>query len=259
MMQIKYTLVRQIKKYLRLVAFARFINRQLRVLLRLTHKLQFLIEWRVDNPEHFEHQMDLNWKWHETRNSYSMERGVFSSFALKNDSPPSGITLDLCCGDGFYSYYFYSKRSAKVVAIDFDTNAIKFAKKNYERAKNIEFIIGDIRIDIPEGPFDNIIWDAAIEHFTESEIDNLIRRIKSVLKSNGTLSGYTIVEPEQGGKHLHQHEYEFHNKEDLARFLSPHFKNVHIFSTTFSDRVNLYFYATNEILPFERDNCLVVH
>lgn len=257
-MKVEEYLAKFIKKRLHLVNLSRFLNRQIRTFVRLVHKIQFIIEWRVDNPEYFEHQMDLNWKWHETRISYFMERGVFSSFALKNDDPPSGSTLDLCCGDCFYSYYFYSRRSAQVTAIDFDPEAIKFAKKNYKNAENIQFLIGDIRRDIPDGPFDNIIWDAAIEHFTELEIKNLLNRIKTVLKSDGTLSGYTIVEPEQGGKHLHQHEYEFHDKEDLARFLSPHFKNVHIFSTTFSDRVNLYFYASDSILPFERSNSIVV-
>lgn len=135
---------------------------------------------------------------------------------------------------------------------------IKFARKNYGRAGNIDFLVGDIRNDIPEGPFDNIVWDAAIEHFTENEIKSLVNRIKSVLRADGILSGYTIVEPAHEGKHLHQHEYEFHNKEDLARFLSPHFKNVQVFSTTYPDRTNLYFYASDSLLPFERENSIVV-
>jgi hypothetical protein len=70
------------------------------------------------------------------------------------------------------------------------------------------------------------------------------------------LSGYTIIEPKHGGKHLHQHEYEFHNKEDLARFLNPYFQNIQVFSTTYPDRINLYFYASNSILPFEKNNLL---
>lgn len=254
----RFRIASSIRDYLKLVELIRFHNRMLRKVNRFSHKIQFLLEWRLSNPEYFEHQMDLNWKWHESRTAYPMERGVFSSFALRNDNPPSGLTLDLCCGDGFYSYYFYSKRSSKVVAIDFDPKAINFAKKNYRRAENIEFLVGDIRSDIPDGPFDNIVWDAAIEHFTELEIKNLVGRLKAVLKPNGILSGYTIVEPEHGGKHLHQHEYEFHNKEDLARFLSPHFKKVQVFSTRYPDRTNLYFFASDSALPFERDNSIVV-
>jgi SAM-dependent methyltransferase len=257
-MNLKIRVLSAFRDHLRLVSLIRFHNRIFRKINRMVHKFQFLLEWRLNNPEYFEHQMDLNWKWHETRSSYPMERGVFSGFALRNENPPVGRTLDLCCGDGFYSYYFYSKRSANVVGIDFDPNAINFARKNYASAGNIDFIVGDIRRDIPDGPFDNIVWDAAIEHFTEIEIQNLVGRIKAVLKSEGILSGYTIVEPEHGGKHLHQHEYEFHNKEDLARFLSPHFNNVQVFSTTYPDRTNLYFYASDSLLPFERGNSIIV-
>lgn len=258
-MNMKFRILSALRDQLGLVKLVRFHNRIFRKINRMVHKFQFLLEWRLSNPEYFEHQMDLNWKWHETRSSYPMERGVFSSFALGNENPALGITLDLCCGDGFYSYYFYSKRSARVVGIDFDPAAIRFAKKNYLGAGNIDFVVGDIRKDIPDGPFDNIVWDAAIEHFTEAEIQNLVGRIKAVLQPDGILSGYTIVEPEHGGKHLHQHEYEFHDKEDLARFLSPHFKNVQVFSTTYPDRINLYFYASDSKLPFERDNSITVH
>lgn len=258
-MKIKVKALLFFRRALHIVSLIRFVNRKIRGLSRYMHKVQFWIEWRVDNPEYFEHEMDLNWQWHETRSAYPMERGVFSSFALGNNLPPIGQTLDLCCGTGFYSYYFYSKRSLKVIGIDFDFKAIEFAKKNYQNAKNIEFIVGDIRVDIPEGPFGNIIWDAAIEHFTEIEIKNLMGRIKTVLLPGGILSGYTIVEGADGEKHLHQHEYEFHDKEDLARFLTPHFKNVQVFSTVYPDRVNLYFYASDGLLPFEGDNSIIVN
>lgn len=178
-----------------------------------------------------------------------MQRGVFSSIAMN----VGGDTLDLCCGDGFNAYYFYSIKSKKVIGIDFASEAIRWARRNF-RTQNLEFIVGDIRNDIPVGLFDNIVWDAAIEHFTETEISDLMGRIKSSLKPTGTLSGYTIVEKEHGKiNHLHQHEYEFQNKEDLARFLTPHFKNVQVFTTNSPERVNLYFYASDGLLPFDKD------
>lgn len=97
------------------------------------------------------------------------------------------------------------------------------------------------------------MWDAAIEHFTQDEISQIMFNIKSNLAPDGILSGYTIKESESGHKHLHQHEYEFHDKEDLARFLTPKFKNVHVFETIFPERTNLYFYATDGKLPFEQN------
>jgi SAM-dependent methyltransferase len=240
-----------VKKNTPVVSLSRWLNFFTRRLARMTHRLQFLIEWTVDNPEYFDHNIDMYSSWYKTRESFPVERGVFSSFAMKPDTR----VLDLCCGDGFNSYHFYSLRATSVQAIDFDREAIRWAKRNY-KAPNLSFIIGDIRTAIPDGPFDNVVWDAAVEHFTEEEISAVMKRIKSVLTTEGTLSGYTIIEPEHGGKHLHQHEYEFRNKEDLSRFLTPYFKNVHVFETVFPSRSNLYFYATDHELPFDRQSSL---
>lgn len=242
-----------IKKVFLPVPFMKWTNKLTRGLARSTHKLQFLVEWGVDNPEYFDHEMDLYYLWPKSRVSFPMERGVWSSFALKD----GGATLDLCCGDGFYSKMFYSLRSSSVTAIDFDPEAIRWAKRNHT-APNVNYVLGDIRYDIPSGPFDNVIWDAAVEHFTEDEIKALMSRIKDVLAPGGIVSGYTIVEPEHGGKHLHQHEYEFHDKADLARFFKPHFKNVQVFETKYPARTNLYFYATDGELPHFKDSNLVV-
>ena len=78
------------------------------------------------------------------------------------------------------------------------------------------------------------------------------------MKTGVTPSGYVIIEREDGKKSLHQHEYEFRSREDLARFLTPYFKNVQVFSTTYPTRTNLYFYATDGTIPFDRDWCLTI-
>ena len=88
---------------------------------------------------------------------------------------------------------------------------------------------------------------------SRTPLADLMGTIKSRLKPNGILSGYTIIEPEHGGKHLHQHEYEFHDKADLARFLEPWFKNVQVLQTDHPGRQNLYFWASDAALPMERD------
>lgn len=212
----------------------------------VAHWFQFMVEWGVDNPEYFDHQLDVHYQWTKTGNSLPMERGVHSSLALRG----GGNTLDLACGDGFFTNYFYALKSKSVVGIDFDKSAIRMANSN-KILDNVNFVLGDIRSDIPDGPFDNVVWDAAIEHFTEAEIKSLVARIKAVMLPSAVLSGYTVTEAEHGHKHLHQHEYEFHDKEDLARFLRPHFKNVHVYETTFPTRTNLYFYASDEALPID--------
>ena len=85
-----------------------------------------------------------------------------------------------------------------------------------------------------------------------------MKSIKAALTPSGILSGYTIIESADGAKHLHQHEYEFHDKQDLARFLTPHFRNVQVISTLYETRENLYFYASDSLLPFDRENILTI-
>lgn len=209
------------------------------------HRRLMAIQWSLPpGPEFFDHQIDLFYQWLARRNSLWLERGVFGSLALRG-----GAVLELACGDGFNARNFYSLRSECVVACDFDPKAIKTAQgKN--SALNIEFLIADIRTAMPEGKFENVIWDAAIEHFTPDEIAKILDGIKSRLTDEGILSGYTIVERADGRKSLSQHEYEFKSKEDLLRFLSPHFRNVTVFETEYSERHNLYFWASDGMLPF---------
>jgi hypothetical protein len=85
-----------------------------------------------------------------------------------------------------------------------------------------------IRTQMPDGILDNVVWDAAIEHFTETEIAELMANIKRRLAPAGMLSGFTIVERPDGKKMLPHHEYEFKSKDDLARFFRPHFRNVKV-------------------------------
>ena len=245
--------LRFVKTVFPLVGLAKANSRFTRALASGAHRFQFLVEWGVDNPEFFDHYIDQFYAWKKTRNSLPWERGVYSSFAIqattKGGRKPA--VLELCSGDGFMAYHFYSLLAESVAAVDFDATAIKFAKRN-SQAENIRFILGDIRTDIPEGLFDNIIWDQAIEHFTEAETEALMSTIASRLKPDGIFSGDTIVERHDGHKRLHQHEYEFHDKSDLARFFTPYFKHVQVFETTFPTRTNLYFYASNTALPFDR-------
>jgi len=209
------------------------------------HKRLMAVQWGIPaHPEHFDHNIDLFYAWLSTRNSLWLERGVFGSLALKG-----GSLLELSCGDGFNAKNFYSLRSKQVVACDFDPKAIGTANRK-NNAPNVKFVLADIRSDMPQGSFDNIVWDAAIEHFTEEEIDKILNDIKSRLTEHGVLSGYTIVEKQDGTKSLSEHEYEFKSKEDLMRFFTPHFRNVKVFETLYPSRHNLYFWASNGHLPF---------
>jgi SAM-dependent methyltransferase len=253
------SLLAKAKRNLPLVPISRGLSRASRKAASAAHKLQYQVEWGADNPEYFDHFIDQHWQWTANRQSFPWERGVYSSLALQATRSGSRLpkVLELCCGDGFNTYHFYSAQAESITSIDFDTSAIATAKKNCSYS-NIRYLLGDIRTDIPDGLYDNVIWDAAIEHFTETEIKALMGTIKSRLAEGGILSGYTIIEPDDGGKHLHQHEYEFHDKSDLVRFLEPWFSNVQVLETVHPQRRNLYFWASDSALPFNRDIALTV-
>ena len=211
------------------------------------HQVKFVYDWQLPpTPEWHDHFLDQFYQFRKDRVSFWLERGVYSVLALKQGC----AVLELCCGDGYNAYHFYSCFAAWITAVDFDAGALEHARR-YNSAPNIEFRQADIRTDLPTGSFDNVIWDAAIEHFTEAEIGQLMADIKRRLKPQGILSGHTIVEKADGQKHIHQHEREFRSKEDLAQFFTPHFANVKVFETIHPARHNLYFYCGDGTLPFD--------
>jgi ubiquinone/menaquinone biosynthesis C-methylase UbiE len=225
-------------------------NRAVRKFSANTHYFQHLVEWSSSpHPEWYDHFLDQHWGWSKIGTGMPWERGVFSSLTLLKN----GKALELCCGDGFNAYHFYAIHLDSIISVDFDGAAIEHARNNFKNPK-ITYEVCDIRTSIPSGEFDNVIWDAAIEHFTESEISKIISDIKERLTDKGILSGYTITTRPDGKKMHHDHEYEFSSKEDLMRVLSPHFQRVRIFETDYPDRHNLYFYASERApLPFDAD------
>lgn len=228
-----------------LLFFARIETRLASAWVSAAYRRQMHIQWFLPpEPESFEHHIDLYYQWLATRDSMWVERGVFSSLALRGKD-----VLEIACGDGFNARNFYSARSRRVIACDIDPAAIAFAQAR-NAAPNVEYRVQDVRQALPEGPFENVVWDAAIEHFTESEILDILAHIKARLAPDGILSGYTIVERDDGTKQLSHHEHEFKSKEQLGQLLGRAFRNVLVFETVTPTRHNLYFYASEGKLPF---------
>jgi SAM-dependent methyltransferase len=210
------------------------------------HKRLLAAQWSLKpTPEWFDHSIDLFHLWPKANSSLWLERGIFSGLALKGEN-----VLELSCGDGFNTKHFYAHRSKKVIACDFDPTAIRAARSKNPHP-NVEYVLADIRTEMPKGQFRNIVWDAAIAHFTPEEVKGIMENIRARLAPDGILSGYTIVVKADGTKQLPQHEYEFKDMADLKKFLTPYFQNVKVFETIYPERHNLYFWASNGVLPFD--------
>lgn len=228
-----------------LVSILKWLNFLVRKVSAFTHFVQFAVQWGFHpRPEWFDHYLDQHWQFSAKNNGLWVERGVFSRLVMK----PNSKLLEICCGDGFNAKHFYSSRASSIIALDFDKDAIPHAKR-FNSASNVSYVQKDIRDGLPAGPFDNIIWDAAIEHFTETEIDKILTEISDRLGPNGILSGYTLTEAADGRKSNALHEYEFKDKDDLRRFFTPHFRVVKVWETIYPTRHNLYFAVSQSEFP----------
>ena len=224
----------------------RRLNHLIRTFSALTHAFQYKLEGALrPSAEWFDHQMDAQWQWPRLGRSGFLERGVLSSLALR----PQGTLLELCCGDGFSTRHFYAQRVAQVVALDANDEALRHARR-FNSASNISYRSCDITRDLPKGPFDNVVWDTAIHHFTRAEALAILRRVADVLTPEGALSGHTVIEPGSTYRYARQ---EFTDAGDLAALLGDVFPYVLVRATADPGRLNLYFFAGKDrrSLPFD--------
>jgi SAM-dependent methyltransferase len=166
---------------------------------------------------------------------------------------PGCRVLDLCCGDGFYPYHFYSGRASRILALDYDRAGIRFAERNF-RAPNLAFLCADIRTQIPREPFDNVTWDAGIDFFSLADIKLILDTIKDRLAPSGLLSG--VAPKLHKGQVAHNDQrHEFASGRELGDLLRGFFRNVAILELAGSQtsRAAFYFYASDGPLPFDPD------
>ena len=222
------------------ISTVKFVNWMMRRMTAATHFLQYALEWGWEpKPKWFDHFLNQHWQMSAKNSGLHVERGVFSRFLLK----PNGRLLELCCGDGFNSRHFYSSAVRSVTAVDFDASAISHARR-FNSAPNVDYQQRDIRSGLPEGPFDNIVWDAAMDYLTPAEIEKLLTEIVHLLGRTGVVSGYAVRERDDGRKSNAYQEFQFKDKDDLRRFLAPHFAHVKVWETIHPTRHNLYFAAS---------------
>jgi SAM-dependent methyltransferase len=225
--------------------FIKGVNRQLRWIAHAGHRAQMKLEWGIGlHPDWFDHFIDLH-DWSRTRNPLPWERGIFNLLAIR----PGAEVLELCCGDGFNAHHFYSIRASRILAVDFTPQAIRHAQSHFG-GSNITYEILDIRNGLPEGSYDNVVWDAGINHFSAEQCERLLVQIKQRLKPGGVLSGYEIAA--DGSRKHRSHERRFATAQELQAVLQPHFTNCICWETQYPSRRNFYFIASDATLqlPF---------
>jgi SAM-dependent methyltransferase len=228
-----------------LVPPLRACNAAVRRLSAATHRFQYKVEGFLSpSAEWFDHEIDVHWQWPALGHASFLERGVLSALAIR----PGAEVLELCCGDGFSAARFYAGRARRIVALDTNEQALDHARRRHSRA-NLEFRLGDVRDELPAGPFDNVIWDSAIHHFTLAEAAAVLAAAHRSLRGGGVLSGYTMIEP---GEDYEYSRIDFADPGDLLALLGREFAHVAVVETSEAQRRNLYFFASDvrSALPF---------
>jgi SAM-dependent methyltransferase len=230
--------------YVMFVMPLRSLNARLRALSAVLHRLQYKIEGLLGPAEWFDHEIDVQWQWAARQRPMFLERGVLNMLAIS----PGARVLEICCGDGFYAHRFYAGRAANVLAVDRDASALSHARRFHAR-DNVEYRVCNIVNGIPEGPFDNVIWDSAIHHFTARQVTSILGSVHRCLVPGGVLSGYTEIAPNEEYAYARMH---FTDPEQLAELLAGAFEHVAVLETPDALRRNLYFFASDapEALPF---------
>ena len=149
-------------------------------------------DWFFNNvqPSSYKHEINLyNWIYDPSQSQF-VEGGVFGRMLIKKDDN----VLDLCCGDGSYSYLFFSDISKLVDAIDNDERAIKYARETYKK-NNINYICDDLlQYKLKDEFYDVIVWRAGVAYFSKKDRKALFLKIYHSLKMNGRLYIGTPVE-----------------------------------------------------------------
>lgn len=180
------------------------------------------------SPSWFDHRIDLYYHWPE--NMFWLERGILP----RKEMFEGCSVLDLFCGDGFFSRYFYSTIAGRIDAVDKDPSAIAHAKRWHSYPKINYRVLDAVKEDFPRDCYDVIVWFEAIEHLSEAEYGIVAERIKGALKDEGMLIGSTpIVSTEPGSEGHWQHQNEFTSIAQLREFLSRDFSQIQIDMTVY--------------------------
>ena len=118
-----------------------------------------------------------------------------------------------------------------------------FFQFDVEKIKISDFLRNN-KLDIK---FDVILFNAAIEHFKEEQLDFNFTSIKEVMKEKSFVSIYTIVEDENHQKYLPEHhEMFFSSKKYLENVVSKYFKFTKSHHSLENNRCNIYCIASDQ-------------
>ncbi len=106
--------------------------------------------------------------------------------AVRRIAPPAkgSLVLDAGCGSGVLTDML-AGMGARVLGVDWSAKAIEFARDAYGRP-GVDFICASL-LDFQGGPFDAVYCLECVEHFPPEEVVLLLKRLASLVDSEGRL------------------------------------------------------------------------
>lgn len=183
-------------------------------------RLSFVLDWRLRTrglPNFFKHETSLaRWPFEPHLWAFTA-RGVHAREQMARGCK----VLDLCCGDGSYSYLFFSDIAARVDGVDVNAQALRHARR-YHARRNVEYYELDIlEQPLPHADYDVVVWNASICLFTLEQVDVVLRKVIAASTPSMRLIGML---PKGNG--FPEHRIEFEDCAAVEQLLRRYFSEV---------------------------------
>lgn len=194
-----------------------------RVLLRLLAINQRALlrrDWVFsDRPPHFFDQRLAMVAVLGGASAYSFYRGYYAAELVREGD----ALLDIGCGDGFFDKRFFAERCSRIDAIDVDEAAIAAARSRNSSPKIRYLLLDAVQMPFPEPPYDVIVWDGALGHFSPDVTAPMLEKIRSALAVDGAFVG-----SESLGREGDDHLQFFDSVDDIAAVMRSYFPFVQV-------------------------------
>lgn len=117
---------------------------------------------------------------------YRLHKEIRTISDWLNTADDSGRVLDVGCGAGTWTEIF-ARRYKTAVGIEQSSLMVEAARERVAHLPNVEILQGDVRHDLPEGPFDIIFLGGLCMYLKDLDVVALLQSLKSRLTVGGTI------------------------------------------------------------------------
>lgn len=177
-----------------------------------------------------------SFEWNNSRRQllFTAARYKFAMKMIGNLYEPDEKTiLDLGCSDGFGTHYV-AEYAKLTVGVDFDEEAIEYAKKYScfnNKNEKISYKLENF-LNKRYGKFDGVVSFDVLEHIYPENVESFMKTVLMNLKETGTfVVGTPSLETQQYSKeYVANSHVNIYKGEDFYKMLKQYFYNVYLFT-----------------------------